>query len=354
VNTTLEPNAAKRIPPAGGNDKQDRRSDDEKEYSGRTRRAEAWARVSATVGAVVWAAMAVMARMGIARIGEIELLFLFAPLVVVPLGMELGRALRATGRLGEIGLKLQPAGAALAVVAIWLPVGRKAAIMALGWLAVCLVIAVSGAVEFVRALWRDGPRGARTTRIVVGIGQMDLAVGGPWLVASRLGMRPMGIQEPIGLLTAVHFHFAGFATAMIAAATLRFVERRGERGGQRWLKAIVLMAAVMPIVVAAGFVISPALKMTAALAFSASVAGLAVFVRACGTRAEDRTAGVLLQVAAGAIFAGMVLAGTYAVADFVGSERLTIPEMARTHGILNAMGFCLPGMLGWLIERSGR
>jgi len=54
--------------------------------------------------------------------------------------------------------------------------------------------------------------------------RIDLAVGGAWLVASRLGMRPMGIQEPIVLLTAVHFHYAGFATATIAAATLRFAD----------------------------------------------------------------------------------------------------------------------------------
>ena len=45
----------------------------------------------ATVGAAVWAGMAVLARMGMARVGAIELMFLFAPLVIVPLGMELGR-----------------------------------------------------------------------------------------------------------------------------------------------------------------------------------------------------------------------------------------------------------------------
>jgi hypothetical protein len=162
-------------------------------------------------------------------------------------------------------------------------------------------------------------------------------------------MRPMGIQEPIGLLTAVHFHFAGFATAMTAAATLQFAERSGE---QRWLRGVVLMVVGMPYVVAAGFVISRGLKMAAALAFSASVGGLAIFVRGCGRRVRNGTARILLQVAAGAIFAGMVLSGAYAVADFVGSEALTIPQMARTHGILNAVGFCMTGLLGWLVENS--
>ena len=101
----------------------------------------------------------------------------------------------------------------------------------------------------------------------------------------------MGIQEPIGLLTAVHFHFAGFATATIAAATLAFC---GEaRRAQRWLKLRGADGGGMPYVVAAGFVISPALKMGAALLFSVSVAGLAIAVRGCGTKGGGPTARVV-------------------------------------------------------------
>jgi hypothetical protein len=60
----------------------------------------------------------------------------------------------------------------------------------------------------------------------------------------------------------------------------------------------------------------------------------------------------LFHVASVTIFAGMVLSTAYAVADFRGSAVLPIPQMARTHGILNAVGFCLPGLLGWLIEND--
>ena len=306
-----------------------------------------WTRVTATVGAAVWAGMAVLARMGIARVGAIELLFLFAPLVIVPLGMELGRMIGGVGRLEEVARRVQPLAAALTVAAMWLPPGRKAGAAALAWLGVCLLMAGGGVVGVVRAL-----RGSRTraTAITLGVAQIDLAVGGAWMVASRLGMRPMGIQEPIGLLTAVHFHFAGFAAATIAAATLGFAERRG---AYRWLKAVVLVVVGMPYVVAAGFVISPALKVGAAVLFSVSVAGLAIAVRGCGRRAEDGVARVLLQIASTAVFAGMVLSGLYAIADFKGSDALTIPQMARTHGILNAFGFCLAGLLGWIVENSG-
>jgi len=296
--------------------------------------------------------MAVLARVGIARIGAIELMFLFAPLVIVPLGMELGRAMGGGGRLEALGRRLQPVGAALVVVAMWLPPGRKAGTWAAGWLVVCLLMAGGGVVELVRAAWGDAGESARATqtaRAALAVARLDLAVGGAWLVASRLGMRPMGIQEPIGLLTAVHFHFAGFATATIAAATLQFAERRGEA---RWLRRLVWVVIAMPMVVAAGFVIAPAVKMVAAVLFSASVAGLAIAVPSRGREATDTTARILLQVAAGAIFAGMVLSAVYAVADYLGSDVLTIPQMARTHGILNAVGFCLAGLLGWLVETS--
>src|ERR1035437_2122477 len=274
---------------------------------------------------------------------------LFAPLVIVPLGMELGRVRGGGGGLEERARRLQPAGAALVVVAMWLPPGRKAGLAALGWFLICALEAGVGFVEIVRVLWADAGGGGRATRFAMGIARVDLVVGGAWLVGSRWGVGPMGIQEPIGVVTGGHFHFAGFATAMIAAATIRFSEKRGEHP---CLKRLVLMVVGLPIVVAAGFVISPVVKMVAALLFSASVAGLAIAVRACGTKAANTPAQILLQAAAGAVFGGMVLSGAYAVADYLGSGALTIPQMARTHGVLNAVGFCLSGLLGWLVESS--
>jgi hypothetical protein len=339
MTTTVERHKQQLVPPFGRND------------NGVLGKQNSWAQTSATTGAAVWAGLAVLARMGVARIGAIELMFLFAPLVIVPLGIELGRGMGGGGRLEALAWRLQPLGAGMAVVAIWLPPGKRAGIVALGWLLFCVLVAGAGLVEFM-APWKDAGRSTRATliRTTLAVARIDLAVGGAWLVASRWGMRPMGIQEPIGLLTAVHFHFAGFATATIAAATLHFAERRGE--ARRWLRVVVGLVVGMPFVVAAGFVISPALKMGAAILFSASVAGLAIAVRACSTKAEDGTARLLLQVAAGAVFAAMVLSATYAVADYLGSEVLTIPQMARTHGVLNAVGFCLPGLLGWLVEKS--
>jgi YndJ-like protein len=348
--------------------------------------AQRWAAGWATAGAAAWAGIAVLARIGIARIGVIELMFLFAPLVIVPLGMELGRlsgfASGMARGLAGMAQTLQPLGAVLGVVAICLPPGGRAGVAAAGWMIVCGLMAVAGVVEFGALIWGsaagienragEAPMAPRVVplsaqvvavpsrlRTIAGcVARVDLVVGGAWLVASRLGWRPLGIQEPIGLLTAVHFHFAGFATAMIAAATLAFAEAWMGGGGRDglvpWLRRVVVLVLVMPFVVAAGFVISTALKMVAAMLFSASVAGLAGFVWMCASRVEDGTARGFLRTAAGAVFVGMALSGTYAVANFVKSDLLPIPQMASTHGVLNAVGFSLFGLLGWLVEGSAK
>lgn len=330
-------------------------------------RADRWAARWATAGAAAWAGIAVLARIGIVRIGIIELLFLFAPLVIVPLGMELGRgrgavesgASRFMGspHMVNIAQILQPLGAALAIVAMWLPPGKPSALVALAWLVVCGLMATAGLIDLGDILrfrkklaagsWDEAMTATRIADIAAAIAKLDLAVGAAWLVASRLGMRPLGIQEPIGLLTAVHFHYAGFATAMIASATLRYAESRKQ---QHWLPRVVMAVALLPFAVAAGFVFSPVLKMAAGLAFSASVVVLAVYIWNYAARAAEDAARRFLRGASGAVFIAMGLSAAYVIADFVNSDLLPIPRMASTHGLLNGLGFCLWGLLGWLVE----
>jgi len=304
---------------------------------------------------MAWAVLAVAARVGWARIGGIELLFSFAPLVIVPLGLELGRVIPSrlpvprVRRKWVIALDLlatraQPFLAAFAVVSLWLPPGRRAGLVAGGWMLVGLLQCAAGAADFLSS-WSDG--GARLFDSTLFMARLDLLVGGSGLVASRFGMHPFGIQEPIGLLTAVHFHFAGFATAMIAAAMLRFSHGRGF---EHWLRWIVPFVIGLPYLIAIGFVTSPFLKMAAAVAFSASLATLAIVLRSLARQAQRSAARILFEVSAAAVFLAMVLAAAYAIADFSGSDGLRIPQMARTHGILNAMGFSLAGLLGWIVE----
>ena len=238
--------------------------------------------------------------------------------------------------------------AALAVIALWLPPGRSAGILASGWMCLCLLVALSSPANFL-SISQPLSADSLLLFLIGAIARIDLLVGGTWFLASRFGMHPFRTGEPMLLLTAVHFHFAGFATAVICSAMLRFAEQHGLK---LWLQPLLTVVVGMPYVVAAGFVISPALKMGAGVVFSASVAALAIVLRSMAKHTEFPTARFFLEIAAAAVFAGVVLSTAYAIADFGGNQGALIPAMASSHGLLNAVGFCLPALLGWLIENS--
>lgn len=301
---------------------------------------ERWTRISATCGVAIWAALAGLAGGRKAPLGVIELLFLFAPLVVVPLALELGKRTAGSHLLVDAASILQPYAAGLAVLSFWCSPGRLAAALVAPWLLLCVLLAVAGFLSIVRR------KEVTLAALAVNIGRIDMAVAGAWLLASRLGLRPMGIQEPIGLLTAIHFHYTGLATATLAAALVTFAKQHGYRS--RLLNSTVLLVLLVPFVIAAGFVFSVALKMIAALLLSVSVVMLAAHQFWLARKVDNNPARQFLRFSALTVAGGMVLAGTYAIGDAIGQDWLVIPRMASTHGLLNGLGFVLCGLLGWL------
>lgn len=143
-----------------------------------------WARVSATLGAAAWVVLTSLAGAGRAPLGVIELLFLFAPLVVVPLGLELARKAvpsRSPG-LEDAAQVLQPFAAALLVFSFWTPIGRTALLLAVPWGIVCLLTAVAGLGLLLR-------RELSLPGIAAGMARADLAIAAAWLLLA-LGLPP--------------------------------------------------------------------------------------------------------------------------------------------------------------------
>jgi hypothetical protein len=302
-----------------------------------------WSAAVSVSGAAVWAAFATLAGFGRARFGIIELLFLFAPLVVVPLGLELARAFEDPVRvpLGRLLRPSQVAATLFACVALWIPPGRASAVLSGLWLLQCCLLAGS---RIVRR--RNEQRSLLS--FILDLAHADLVLGAAWLVISRAGWRPMGFQEPIILLTAVHFHYSGFATAVIGAATLRQSEMTGLNA--RALRLLVLLIVLLPFALAAGFVFSPLLRFGAALALSASVTVLAAVLLWFAPNLHSRPARIYLRSAGCSALAAFALAGGYAVSEYFGMGWITVPGMANSHGILNSMGFVLLALLAWLTD----
>ncbi len=211
------------------------------------------------LGAAVWLGMAAGSWTGWPQLGVIEVLFLLAPWIVVPLANSLIPSLDASGPLTgwqRASKWIIFAAAALATISFFLPTGTLAAAFAIAWLLVCASLALRG----LRRLWRY--RAQSFSQFCFAIGEAYVIVGGTWLVASRLGLQPVGFQEPIVLLTAVHFHFAGFLSAVLAGLTYEQLRE------SCWSKplGVALMGVVLgPGLLGLAFLAGPRVKLAAVI-----------------------------------------------------------------------------------------
>ncbi len=165
-------------------------------------------------------------------------------------------------------------------------------------------------------------------------------------------MRPVGFEEPIVLLTAVHFHFAGFLSAVLAGLTY-------ERSRAVWwsglLRAALSGVVGGPAFLAVAFLVGPKLKLFAALAIVIGQFGLAAAMLRVGITVGRGLARWMLGISAGCVAAGMALAATWAAGEYPLHPFVNLHQMARFHGALNALGFGLCGLLGWSrIAQEGR
>ena len=282
----------------------------------------------------------------------IELLFLFAPLVIVPLGLELiARIEKGTAPplLERIARSMHLPAALLCLGSFFFDASAPAAILAAGWLAFSSLLALAGLLRVFRGAWRN------LHSAIPALAFIYLAVGALWLVASRYGLEPLHFQEPIVLLTAVHFHFAGFGAPLLARSVGRAVvspnPRRALEIGYRVVATGVLLG---PGLLAAAFLINPRFKLLAALVLSASEVGLAALFLLALQRVQGIAARVLIGIAASSVIFSMVLAALWAIGEYPMQPFVGLGEMARLHGTVNAFGFTLCGLLGWTLTAKPR
>jgi hypothetical protein len=294
------------------------------------------------LGAVAWLALAAGFLFGWLQLDVVELLFLLAPWVVVPLAISLIPLLDGSRRIGmRLGRLswIMLAAALLATVSFFQPAGPSAASLAGAWFLVCVWFALEGLRRALRY------RAQSFTQFCFAAGEAYLIVSGTWLVASRLGLQPIGFQEPIVLLTAVHFHFAGFLSAVFAGLTY---ERLRET---RWSKPLrVALASVVagPGLLGLAFLVGPKLKLAAAILIVVGQFGLATGMIRVAFGKVNSIARAMLIFSSGCVVAGMVLAASWALGEFPLQAFVELGRMERVHGTLNAIGFGICGLIGWM------
>lgn len=306
-----------------------------------------FSKASAIAGAFAWALIVLTRTSPSPEVDLINKILLLGFLVIVPLGISVVATPDRMGRHSfpyRSAVCLQPFGAICAVTAVFLEPGLSAAVLAAVWFVVTGLVASFG-------LWRFLPRGFNPAEEVgIDAGLVYLPIGGFWFVMSRFGMQPLGFGDTIVLLTAVHFHFAGFVAPILAGLAGRLI--RQSRLPPKLLPATVACIIVGIPLVAAGITTSPLLALIGAAIVSSGLAVLAISILGWvlpGLR--SRTAQVLLLLSSLSSGLAMSLATIYAYSIVVKKLIVNIPQMAATHGVANAFGFALAGLVAWAIVK---
>lgn len=260
---------------------------------------------------------------------------------------------------------------ALAAVALVLPQGPLAASLAAPWALLAAGAAAAGIPSTCRALRSAGvhrtplhgtpahPATGHSTGRVRPLEHVVRAlaplaarsfwvVGAAWLLLDRLDADPVGVGGDLVLLTAVHFHFAGLAATAIVGSSAR----------ARLGAAALAGTLAAPVLVAAGFVALPLLQVVGAVVFTLALmawslqAGRANATPAPAAPGAGAVAGAAWLVARASVWVSMPLATWWATGYVVGFPAPSIPVMAATHGVANAVGFSLCGLLA-LVARPG-
>jgi hypothetical protein len=252
-----------------------------------------------------------------------ELFAALGPMLVVPLTLRLFPAELVVPRL-----RWWVIAAALAAAGLFLSQGLLAAAFTLPWLGSCSYLALRSLLPF------RGP---------ISIACAYLTVGAGWLLLAAGGSDPLDLGDEIVILTAIHFHFAGFGALVIATTTSRSVRRHRRAAAV----AVAGIAVAMPVL-AAGFTLSStAFQLVGAslLASSICVSAL-VGLRFVTEEPRSRAVVVPLAISASAILIGMVLALHFSLAPYMPWAQMSWSDMARIHGSANAT-FVLLGSFAW-------
>ncbi|MFF8602497.1 YndJ family protein [Streptomyces sp. NPDC015232] len=265
---------------------------------------------------------------------------------VVPVGLRLlGGPQPASLRLLR---RAWPLLALPGAVSLWLPRGPLAAALAGVYALATLALALHVPVRLALALPRPPATGARTAPRLPAPAEVAAltalatpAVAGLALLAERAGHELFGFELGILALTVPHFHFAGFAAALVAGLVCSAAESPGTRFA-------ALSVPLGTLLVLLGYFVDDWAELAGALVLTAGMWAVALATwRELRPAAPDRVTRALLGTSAAVLVATMLLALSWALGEATGLPHPSLAWMAATHGLGNALGFAVCSLLAW-------
>jgi hypothetical protein len=300
------------------------------------------------LGVVVWFVLLFTTTSDSTETELVHKIVFYAILVIVPLTLSLIPAGEQRGGIGLYRLVVlaQPVAAIVTIASFYIEKGPLSAALSAAWLILTALIALVGVTRLIARRFYP------LEELSVDAGLLYLPVAGVWLVVYRLGVQPLDYGEMIILLTVVHFHFAGFATPVIAGMLGRMLANTQSQPSRIFPLIVFAIIAAMPLI-ATGITFSPWLGLLGTLLLTSGLVLLAVLTLARVWRVIASTsARLLLVIAALSSCAAMVLACLYAYSIVTHTLIIRIPTMAMTHGVLNAFGFVTCSLIAWSIITS--
>ncbi|GIG60096.1 hypothetical protein Lfu02_44680 [Longispora fulva] len=248
----------------------------------------------------------------------VNLIVTLGMLVILPLGLRL-LGLPAAVRT------FWPLAAVPGALSLWLPRGATAAALAGAYLVMTLIVAFQATR---RVGWNPRELAIRTALV-------SPAVAAVALVAERAGFGLFGFDLDVLALTVPHFHYAGFTAALVAGLVCR------DKSDSVVARIAALTVPVGTEIVLIGYFVDDRVELLGALVLTAGMwlVGWLLW--------RD---GLLFRISSGVLVATMALALLWATGEAFGTPHLGLTWMAATHGVGNALGFALCGLLAWKKE----
>ncbi|WP_027963971.1 YndJ family protein [Halalkalibacillus halophilus] len=299
----------------------------------------------AILGALLWGVS-----LSFLTVSLIEILLLFAILVILPLTLALTETQDRQGRFFKsykLCVYAYPVAAVLALISFIYPPGLVGGMFSLGWLLWTLFV-------FFYGLSRLLARGfAYLEEVSIDVGLMYMALGGAWFSIFQFGIDVMDFGAQIILLTAIHFHFSALITPIFIGMLGR--SSRQSQGSVSIVYRVMAVGVIIsPMGIAIGITYSRLIEFMFVVVFVISLGAYAYYTVVKGRKLVDHTlAYLLLLLSSLTIVFTMLLAFYYGLGRLLRAELISIPDMVVVHGIGNAFGFVLLGVVGWLLVRPG-
>ncbi|MFE7358455.1 YndJ family protein [Streptomyces sp. NPDC057543] len=266
----------------------------------------------------------------------VDLIVMLGMLVVVPAGLRLAGA----PELDRMR-RLWPLFAVPGTVALWLPRGVPATALAACYALGAVLLALHAPLRLLRNLagFRIPARAAAEVALLTALVTPSIAATA--LVAERSGHPLFGFGLGILALTVPHFHFAGFAAALIAGLVCRVADSTAGRFA-------ALSVPLGTLLVLIGYFIGDWAELAGAVVLTAGMWTVALLTwRSVRAEQQNRITRLLLATSSGVLAVTMVLALSWALGEATGLPHPTLTWMAATHGLGNALGFALCSVLAW-------